>query len=908
MKSKLLHHQIVDLDVSPLVGSAVRAADGQPMAVGAQGQGGTAGIQNNVLADNVPIARRIVVPVHPDVGLLGVVSPPVLVGVVEALLVLVLQPPSAEGGSPLGGIGSGDRRPLGPAGEAPPGTVEGGLASVPRPADGDGVAVPAEGEGGGARHPVGGRADADALAVPPPAGGGIAVLHHADLARLGVGAVGQGGVGVLEDVAVGKADGGCATVARQGRMARDEVREGVLHLPPSAAEGILVHPAAEDQGRSIAAQLNAEIKVIRAQHIVLLHPLSLGAKVHQLEHGGDAGTDAADGIGIVRHGQGGSVVAEADGASPPNVDDAGTIDAPRVGGRDVSIRGHDGFGGVGHGHLLSVSGHGGDLAREGGAEGGPISTLGQIELVDLDGGGGGRGDGEVVPVGGEGHGRSDRGEGRVGEVRGRQPDGGTGFGSAFSGSCGGRSTPTTTSRDPRAGLGTRRRHVLGGARLALLLPLLLVLLILRRLPDGHHVLVHHLRHLVLVPVVVVLLGLPLLPLAVPVLVDVPPVAEGVAAVGACRGGAAAVGIGAGSADGRTDRGADDAHHRDGRGHLHPPGVQKSNQTGIVLVSMVVGPMMVVALVHVLSWRRGGYGKVRGGGGTAGGGQVGIARVVGRGVRAGGAEVHIPHVGGTAGGADAAHLPHQTGGRQLPPDGAQRLGRRRGATPLGVQGGEGGLNIAVAGMDEGVAARRTGGGDSVGSVDGIGEGQAFLAGRPVRGRHLDAVAVGRVVDVGEGGGGAGIVGGGGHGRTARTAGAGATAAGTVPGAVKGPAVGPAIQRGAEDGRRLVVGVVIAVLGHHLRWVLVAISVRVCMCLFVPSLPPQKEQTYSNSNRSRCGAVRGGAWDRACKEKKREHERKPENEVRSECVTGNYRPSESSLGICNDAIVSVMLNCR
>ena len=86
-----MHHHVVNLDVAALVGPSVRAADGQPVAVSAEGEGRTGPgiVQHDVLPHDVPVAGPVVVPVHPDVGLgdvVGGVAGEVLVGVVEALL------------------------------------------------------------------------------------------------------------------------------------------------------------------------------------------------------------------------------------------------------------------------------------------------------------------------------------------------------------------------------------------------------------------------------------------------------------------------------------------------------------------------------------------------------------------------------------------------------------------------------------------------------------------------------------------------------------------------------------------------------------------------------------------------------------------------------------------------------
>ena len=58
-----MHHHVVNLDVAALVGPSVRAADGQPVAVSAEGEGraGPGIVQHDVLPHDVPVAGAVVV-------------------------------------------------------------------------------------------------------------------------------------------------------------------------------------------------------------------------------------------------------------------------------------------------------------------------------------------------------------------------------------------------------------------------------------------------------------------------------------------------------------------------------------------------------------------------------------------------------------------------------------------------------------------------------------------------------------------------------------------------------------------------------------------------------------------------------------------------------------------------------
>mmetsp|Transcript_12535 Transcript_12535/g.35855 ORF Transcript_12535/g.35855 Transcript_12535/m.35855 type:complete len:420 (-) Transcript_12535:38-1297(-) len=244
------------------------------------------------------------------------------------------------------------------------------------------------------------RPNTNALAIPPPTATTGDVFQDAHLILLDVGAVGKGGVNIFEGVAVRKTDGDRPTIAGKGRMGCNEVREARFDGPRSV--NVLIHPSTEDQRLGIPAQLDTEVKIIRAQHVVLLDPLRFIGT--ELKDRGDTGADAANGVGIVRHGQGGAVGAEADGAGSPYVDDARAVHPPLS---TEELVGDDrGLAGVGHGDSIAVGAEDGHRAGEGAIDEVPGSV--RLTPAHLDSLRPLGADGNVGGVAGEGYGGSQR--------------------------------------------------------------------------------------------------------------------------------------------------------------------------------------------------------------------------------------------------------------------------------------------------------------------------------------------------------------------------------------------------------------------------------------------------------------------------------------------------------------------
>ena len=423
--------QIVDLDVSRIRRAAVGNTNSKRRTIGAKGHGGPAGIEGNVVTDRAPITGGFVVVIHADkciVAIVGVRGIDVLIPVFAPILFIEVSALtvwrshcSSEVVTVISSVywkfidclivvhGQEGRVHANRTvqwciaqrivqGIA---NVHGALSTLATVANGNGngVAVLAQGDAGGAFMSCHLRSDAYAFPIPPPTRGGILdVLQNTDLMLLSIGTPRKAGVDIFEDVAIRKADGGRSSIAGQRRMAGDKVRKACLDAPPSIY--LLIHPSTKHQCLGIPTQLNTKIKVVRTQNIVLLDPRRFVPT--QFKYRGHGGADAADGIGIVRHGQCRAVGTKADASGAPNVDDAGPVHPPLT---TVQLVGE--YGGlvrVGHGEAVAVGAEDGDRAREGPVDEGPLIV--GLTAVHLDGSRLLGADGNVGGIGREGYGRS----------------------------------------------------------------------------------------------------------------------------------------------------------------------------------------------------------------------------------------------------------------------------------------------------------------------------------------------------------------------------------------------------------------------------------------------------------------------------------------------------------------------